>query len=143
MFPKLKTVKGGGEITVEDVQFMGFKVFNAVANKTSTDALHDAKLKNVKVKTSIENNVLTIERTKFKVAGFRPRIEGQVTLDGYMNIGMRLGLPPLGIIGIPIKIMGPAETFEVEVGKYQREELAETDEDYQEYQKQLAEENSN
>lgn len=140
MFPRLKTVKGGGDIMVEDVQFMGFKVFNTVAAKTSTDALHDAKLKNVKVKTKIDNNVLTIERTKFKVAGFRPRIEGQVTLDGYMNIGMRLGLPPFGIIGIPIKITGPADTFEVEVGKYEREELFETDEEYSEFQKTIEEE---
>lgn len=140
MYPKLKTVKGAGELMVEDIQFMGFKVFNAVAAKTSTDALHDTKMKNVKIKTSIENNVMTIERTKFKVAGFRPRIEGQVTLDGYMNIGMRLGLPPLGILGIPITITGPADKFEVEVGKYEKEELNETDEDYAEYQKLLEEE---
>ena len=140
MFPKLKTIKGGGELMVEDIQFMGFKVFNAVADRTATNAMHDAKLKNVKVKTTIANNVMTIERTKFKVAGFRPRIEGQVTLDGYMNIGMRLGLPPLGIIGIPIKITGPADTFEVEVGKYEKEDLNEHDEDYAEYQKLLEEE---
>ena len=143
MFPRLKTVKGGGLLTVEDIQFMGFKIFNTVADRTSTNALHDANLKNVKIKTTIENNVMTISRTKFKVAGFRPRIEGQVTLDGYMNVGMRLGLPPLGIIGIPIKITGPADTFEVEVGKYEKEDLDETDEDYAEYQKSLIENNSN
>lgn len=140
MFPRLKTVKGKGELIIEDVQFMGFKVFNSVAERTSTNALHDAKLKQVKVKTSIENNVMTIERTKFKVAGFRPRIEGQVTLDGYMNIGMRLGLPPFGIIGIPIKITGPADQFDVEVGRYEKEQLNETDEEYAEYQKLLEEE---
>lgn len=140
MFPKLKTVKGGGTLLVENIQFMGFKVFNAVADKTSTDALRDTKMKNVKIKTSIDNNVMTIERTKFKVAGFRPRIEGQVTLDGYMNIGMRLGLPPLGILGIPITITGPADKFEVEVGKYEKEDLDERDEDYTEYQKLLEEE---
>ena len=140
MFPKMKTIKGEGNFTLEDIKFLGFKVFNSVAEKTSTDALHDANLKKVTFKTKIENNVITINRTKFKIAGFRPRIEGQVTLDGYMNLGMRLGLPPFGIIGIPIKITGPADTFEVEVGKYHKEDLNESDDEFSEYQKSLEEE---
>ena len=140
-FPKMKTIKGGGTLTLEDIQFHGFKMFNSVAEKTSTEALHDAKLNKVNIKTTIENNVMTIERTKFKIAGFRPRIEGQVTLDGYMNIGMRLGLPPFGIFGIPIKITGPSETFEIEVGQYQKEDLDEADEEFAEYQKSVELEN--
>ncbi|WP_426278990.1 AsmA family protein [Chryseobacterium sp. S-02] len=139
-FPKLKTIKGEGVLTLEDIQFHGFKVFNSVAEKTSTDALHDAKVSKVNIKTSIKDNVITIERTKFKIAGFRPRIEGQVSLDGYINVGMRLGLPPFGIIGIPIKITGPSDTFKVETGKYQKEDLNETDDDYKDYQKSLEEE---
>lgn len=140
MFPKMKTIKGGGVLTLEDIKFKGFKLFNSVAEKTNTDALHDANVKKIDVKTSIENNVIKIERTKFKIAGFRPRIEGQVTLDGYMNIGMRLGLPPFGIIGIPIKVTGPSDTFEVEVGKYQKEDLDEKDDEFTDYQKSLEEE---
>lgn len=139
-FPKLKTIKGDGILTLEDIQFYGFKVFNSVAEKTSTDALHDAKVSKVGIKTTIKDNVITIERTKFKVAGFRPRIEGQVSLDGYINVGMRLGLPPFGIIGIPIKITGPSDTFKVETGKYQKEDLNETDDDFKDYQKFLEEE---
>ncbi|MEG1386950.1 MAG: AsmA-like C-terminal region-containing protein [Algoriella sp.] len=140
MFPKMKTIKGGGVLTLEDIKFKGFKLFNSVAEKTNTDALHDANVKKIDVKTSIENNVMKIERTKFKIAGFRPRVEGQVTLDGYMNVGMRLGLPPFGIIGIPIKVTGPSDTFEVEVGKYQKEDLDEKDDDFTDYQKSLEEE---
>ena len=140
MFPKMKTIKGGGVLTLEDIKFKGFKLFNSVAEKTNTDALHDANVKKIDVKTSIENNVMKIERTKFKIAGFRPRVEGQVTLDGYMNIGMRLGLPPFGIIGIPIKVTGPSDTFEVEVGKYQKEDLDEKDDEFTDYQKSLEEE---
>ena len=139
-FPKLKTIKGDGIFTLEDIQFYGFNVFNSVAEKTSTDALHDAKVSKVDIKTNIKDNVITIERTKFKIAGFRPRIEGQVSLDGYINVGMRLGLPPFGIIGIPIKITGPSDTFKVETGKYQKEDLNETDDDFKDYQKSLEEE---
>lgn len=139
-FPKMKTLKGEGILTLEDIQFHGFKMFNSVAEKTKTDALHDAKVNKVDIKTKIENNVMTISRTKFKMAGFRPRIEGQVTLDGYMNIGMRLGLPPFGILGIPIKITGPSDKFEVEVGKYNKEDLDENDDEYTDFKEAEEEE---
>lgn len=129
MFPKLKTIKGGGTFVLEDIKFKGFKVFNSVSEKTSVDALYNAKFNQVEVKSEIADNVITIDRTKFKVSGFRLRVEGQVTLDGYMNLGMRLGLPPLGIIGIPIKVTGPSDTFKVEVGKYKEEDLDESDEE--------------
>lgn len=139
-FPKMKTLKGGGILTLEAIQFHGFKMFNSVAEKTSTDALHDAKVSKVNLKTKIENNVISIEKTKFKMAGFRPKIEGQVTLDGHLNIGMRLGFPPFGVFGVPIKITGPSDTFEIEVGQYQKEDLNESDDEYNDYQKAIEEE---
>ncbi|HUH26407.1 MAG TPA: hypothetical protein VLY87_07255, partial [Flavobacterium sp.] len=71
------------------------------------------------------------------IAGFRPRIEGQVTLDGKMNLGMRLGLPPFGIIGIPITVKGDSDDFKLEIGKYKEEDLNEDDEDYDAYKKSL------
>ena len=137
MFPNMKSIKGSGDLILENIQFNGFKLFNQVAKETKTDALHDANVKNVTVKTSIANNVMTIERTKFKIAGFRPRVEGQVTLDGTMNIGMRLGLPPFGIIGIPISITGNSDDFKIKLSKYKEENLEEDDEDYEEYKKTI------
>lgn len=137
MYPNMKSIKGAGDLILENIQFKGFKLFNAVAKETKTDALHDANVKNVVVKTRIENNVMTIDRTKFKILGFRPRVEGQVTLDGKMNIGMRLGLPPFGIIGIPITVKGDSDAFDIKVGKYKEEALEETDEDYEAYKKSI------
>lgn len=140
MFPEMKSIKGAGDLVLENIQFKGFKLFNAVARETKTDALHDAGVKNVTVKTSIADNVMTIERTKFKMAGFRPRVEGEVTLDGKLNIGMRLGLPPFGIIGIPITVKGTSDAFDISLGKYKEEALNEDDEDYEAYRKKLEEE---
>lgn len=137
MMPKLKTIKGQGVLTLEDIQFKGFKLFNAVSEKTSFESLHDAKASKVEVKTSIENNVMTIEPTKFKIAGFRPRIQGQVTLDGRMNLGFRLGLPPFGIIGIPMIITGNSDDFKIKLGKQKEEPLEESDEEYENYKKSL------
>lgn len=137
MMPKLKTIQGQGVLTLEDIQFKGFKLFNAVSEKTSFESLHDAKASKVDVKTSIKNNVMTIEPTKFKIAGFRPRIQGKVTLDGRMNLGFRLGLPPFGIIGIPMTITGDADDFKIKLGKQEEEALEETDEEYENYKKTL------
>jgi len=142
MFPEMKSVKGAGDLILENIQFKGFKLFNAVARETKTDALTDASVKNVTVKTSIADNVMNIERTKFRIAGFRPRVEGQVTLDGKLNIGMRLGLPPFGIIGIPITVKGTSEAFDIKMGKYKEEALNEGDEDYDAYKKTLEVENT-
>jgi len=137
MMPKLKTITGNGVLTLNDIQFKGFKLFNAVSEKTSFGALNDAKASKVDIRTSIANNVMTIEPTKFKIAGFRPRIQGKVTLDGRMNLGFRLGLPPFGIIGIPMTITGNSDDFKIKIGKQKEEDLEETDPDYQDYKKSL------
>ncbi len=137
MFPKLKTVVGNGVLTLEDIQFKGFKLFNAVSEKTSFESLHDAKASRVEVKTSIKNNVMTIEPTKFRISGFRPRIQGQVTLDGRMNLGFRLGLPPFGVIGIPMTITGNSDNMKIKLGKQEEVPLEETDEEYEDYRKTL------
>jgi AsmA protein len=63
-----------------------------------------------------------------RIAGFRPRFEGQVSLDGKLNLQFRLGLPPLGIFGIPMTITGTQENPKVHLGKGKKEdELKETD----------------
>ena len=99
---------------------------NVVSKKTGKEKLQNPDLSKVDIKTKIKNNIITIERFKFKVAGFRPRIEGTTSFDGNLNIKMRLGLPPLGIIGIPLKITGTQENPKVRLGK-QTEDLQETE----------------
>ncbi len=79
----------------------------------------------VDIKSSIKNNIITLERFKFKFAGFRPRIEGTTSLDGRLNLKMRLGLPPLGILGIPLTITGNKDNPKIKVGR-QSEDLEET-----------------
>ena len=88
----------------------GFKLFNAVSKKTKHQSITDPDLTKVDIKTKIANNIITIERTKMRVAGFRPRLEGQVSFDGKMNLKFRLGLPPFGIFGIPMVITGTQKT---------------------------------
>ena len=115
MAPIYPSVKGKGFIRLEDVNVKGLKILGTVSRATGKDSLNNPNLKAVLINTSIKNNIVTIERTKMRVFGFRPRFEGQTTLDGRLNIKMRLGLPPLGIIGIPITITGTYDNPNVQI----------------------------
>jgi len=128
MAPIYPSLTGGGTLSVNKVKMKGFKMFGTVSKKTGKDAIANPDLSKVDIKTTIKNNIITIERFKFKVAGFRPRIEGTTSFDGKLNIKMRLGLPPLGIIGIPLKITGTQDDPKVQLGK-QTEDLEETEYD--------------
>ncbi|MBF6641834.1 AsmA family protein [Flavobacterium sp. J49] len=126
MAPIYPSLTGKGTLSVKKVKMKGFKMFGAVSKKTGKDAIKNPDVSQVDIKTTIKNNIINIERFKFKVAGFRPRIEGQTSFDGKLNIKMRLGLPPFGIIGIPIKVTGTQDEPKVRLGK-QTEDLQETE----------------
>lgn len=128
MQPIYPSLSGGGMLSVKDVKMKGFKMFNAVSKKTGKDGIKNPDLSKVDIKTTIKNNIITIERFKFKVSGFRPRIEGTTSFDGRLNIKMRLGLPPLGIIGIPLTVTGSQDNPKVKLGR-KTEDLEETEYD--------------
>jgi AsmA protein len=101
-----------------------------VAKKTGKDSVANPNLKAVNLNTTIANNVMTLERTKMRIMGFRPRMEGQATLDGKLNLRFRLGLPPFGVIGIPMTVTGTMENPNVQMRKGKEEdELEETEEE--------------
>lgn len=126
MMPIYPSIKGGGTLSVKNVKMKGFKMFSAVSKKTGKDGIKNPDVSNVAIKSTIKNNIITIERFKFKVAGFRPRIEGTTSFDGRLNIKMRLGLPPLGIIGIPLSVTGTKDNPKVKLGR-KTKDLEETE----------------
>jgi AsmA protein len=115
MQPVYPSLKGGGVLSVKHVKLSGWKLMNAVGNATGKDSINDPELKTVKVKTTIANNIIKLERTKMRIAGFRPRFEGQVSFDGRLNLSGRLGLPPFGIFGIPFSVTGTQEAPKVKL----------------------------
>ncbi len=126
MDPIFPSLKGEGVLTIDQVKMKGFKLLNAVAKATGKeDVAQDADVSKVKIKTSIANNIIKIDRTKVKMAGFRFRFEGQTSFDNQLNLNFRLGLPPLGIIGIPMNITGTSDKPKIKLGK-SKEGLAET-----------------
>ncbi|KAF2512583.1 AsmA-like C-terminal region-containing protein [Flavobacterium foetidum] len=116
MNPVYPSLVGGGVLSVKDVKIRGLKMFNAVSKQTGSESMKNPDVSKVDIKTTVRNNIMTIERFKFKFAGFRPRIEGTTSLDGKLNLKMRLGLPPFGIFGIPITVTGTGENPKVKVG---------------------------
>jgi len=125
MQPVYPSLIGGGTLSVKDVKVRGLKMFNAVSKQTSSEAIKNPDVSKVDIKTTIKNNIMTIERFKFKFAGFRPRIEGTTSLDGRLNLKMRLGLPPLGIFGIPLTVTGTQDNPKIKLGR-KTEDLEET-----------------
>jgi len=126
MEPIYPSLVGNGIVSVKNIKLHGMKMFSSVANKTNYDGMKNPELSKVEIKSSIKNNIITLERFKFKFAGFRPRIEGTTSLDGRLNLKMRLGLPPLGIIGIPMTITGNKDNPKVKIGR-KSEDLQETE----------------
>ncbi|MFD2939150.1 AsmA family protein [Flavobacterium notoginsengisoli] len=116
-----KSIAGEGTLTLEDIKFKNFKILNHVAKKASAADLEKASFNKIAIHSTIRDNVMTITPTTMKMAGFRGKLEGQVTMDGKLNVGFRLGLPPLGLINIPMKITGTAEDFEISTGKYKED----------------------
>ncbi len=109
MLPVYPSLTGGGVLSLKKISLSGFKLMNAVSKETKRDSLSNPNLSDINIKTTIAKNMINIERFRMKIAGFRPRFEGQVSFDGRLNLSGRLGLPPFGLLGIPLSITGTQE----------------------------------
>ncbi|MBX2924725.1 MAG: AsmA family protein [Chitinophagaceae bacterium] len=115
MSPVYPSLKGGGVLSLKNVKLKGFKLMNAVSRSAEKPELKDGDVQGIQLKTNVANNILNIEKVRMRIAGFRPRLEGQVSLDGQLNLKGRLGLPPLGIIGIPFNVSGTSDNPQVKL----------------------------
>ncbi len=141
LYPVFPTLQGEGVLSIKDAKAYGFKMFNAISKKTNKESINNPDLSKhtINLKTKIAKNIITIERIKLRVAGFRPRFEGQISFDGRLNLKARLGLPPFGIFGIPLSITGTQEKPIVKLKRGKKaDELEETDAD-EEDKKEAAE----
>jgi AsmA protein len=127
MQPIYPSLEGSGVLSVKQVKMKGFKLFSAIGNKTGKDSIANPDVSKVDIKSKIKNNIITINRFKIKILGFRLRLQGQTSFDGLLKLKMRLGLPPLGIIGIPMNVTGTQENPKIKLGKGNQEELSETE----------------
>ena len=127
MQPVYPSLAGGGVLSVKKIKLHGFRLFGSVGEKTDHKGIDSGDVSKVNIETTIANNIITIKRTKMRMAGFRLRFEGQVGFDNALNLDFRLGLPPLGIFGIPMHITGTEDKPQIHLGSAKKEdELKET-----------------
>ncbi|MWB92877.1 AsmA family protein [Flavobacterium sp. GA093] len=106
MSPIYASFEGNGILNLRDVKIKGLKLFDGISSKTGQNSLNNPDMKGIEIKSSIDNNLIHIQPFTFNVATFKPTIKGTSSFDGLLDLRMRLGLPPFGIIGIPIVITG-------------------------------------
>ena len=127
MRPVYPSLKGGGVLVISKVKVKGLKLFGEVSKETNKD-INDPDLSKVELKTTIANNLITIERTRMKISVFKLRIEGQASFDGRLNLHCRVGLPPFGVIGIPVSVTGTQDNPKVKARRGNKnDELEETE----------------
>ena len=115
MAPIYESLAGGGTINLRDVKVTGLKLFSTVSSKTGQDGINNPAMKGINVKTSIDNNLIHIDDFTFSVASFRPTIKGTTSFNGLLDLRIRLGLPPGGLIGIPIVVTGTHDDPKIKV----------------------------
>jgi AsmA protein len=127
MHPVYPSLKGGGVVSIRKVKVKGLKLFGEVSKETNKD-INDPDLSKVDIKTTIANNLITIERTRMKISVFKLRLEGQASFDGRLNLHCRVGLPPFGVIGIPVSVTGTQDKPVVKARRGKKgDELEETE----------------
>lgn len=115
MGPIYESLEGNGTINLRDVKVKGLKLFEGVSSQTGQKGLDDPKMEGIEIKSNIDNNLIHIEPFTFSVASFKPTIKGTTSFDGLLDLRMRLGLPPGGIIGFPIVITGTHEDPKIKI----------------------------
>ena len=128
MFPVLPSLEGGGVVSLKKIKVYGLKLFNDISKGTQKEGISNPDMSKVDIKSTIKNNTVTLEQFKFKVKGIRVKIAGTTTFDNKLNMKIRLGMGPLGIIGIPMMITGTTDNPKIKYGKgKETDELKESD----------------
>ena len=117
MYPVLPSLEGGGTVSLKKIKVSGLKLFNDIGKNIEKEGIKNPDLTKVDIKSTVKNNIITLEQFKFKVKGIRLKISGTTSLDSKLNLRIRVGLGPFGIIGIPMKITGTMEDLKFKYGK--------------------------
>lgn len=126
MQPVYPSLEGKGVVSISKVKINGLKLFGQLSDKTDFESINNPDLSKVDIKSSIKNNIITVEETKMRIALFRLRIKGETSFDGQLNLKIRVGLPPVGLIGIPVVITGTSDNPKVKIFSKTGQEIEET-----------------
>jgi AsmA protein len=109
MNPIYPSLEGGGVINLRDVAVKNIKMLSVIGDNLGADAFNNPDMKGVNIETHIKDNLIHIDKFTFKVFILRPSISGTASINGLLDILVRVGLPPAGLIGIPVAVTGTSE----------------------------------
>ena len=109
MAPIYPSLEGGGVINLRDVQVKSLKMLSVIGDNVGADAFNNPDMKGVNIVTNIKNNLIHIDEFKFKVSVLRPSISGTASLNGLLDILVKVGLPPAGWISVPVVVTGTSD----------------------------------
>ncbi|KPH14013.1 AsmA-like C-terminal region-containing protein [Chryseobacterium sp. ERMR1:04] len=115
MSPIYASLEGGGMVNLRDVEVKNLKMLSAVGDNIGAKAFDNPDMKGVDIETHIKNNLIHIEKFTFKVSVLRPTISGTASLNGLLDIQVRVGLPPGGWIGFPVVVTGTQDNPKIKV----------------------------
>jgi len=125
MNPVYPSLEGDGVLSLSKIKVMGLKLFTDMSKNLEKEKIKSPDLAKVELKTTIKNNVITLEKTKMKISGFRLRIAGESNFNGSINMKARLGMPPLGIVGVNMRVLGTMDNPKFKYGKGSGDESVE------------------
>lgn len=115
MKPIYPSLEGGGVVNLRDVEVKNLKMLSAVGDNIGAKAFNDPDMKGVNIETHIKNNLIHVDKFTFKVSILRPTISGTTSFNGLLDLRIRVGILPGGIIGFPIVVTGTHEKPQVKI----------------------------
>ncbi|MCX8534082.1 AsmA-like C-terminal region-containing protein [Chryseobacterium luquanense] len=115
MTPIYPSLEGGGVVNLRDVEVKNLKMLSAVGNDIGAKAFNNPDMKGVNIETYIKNNLIHVDKFTFKVSILRPTISGTTSFNGLLDLRIRVGILPGGLIGFPVVVTGTHEKPKIKI----------------------------
>ena len=115
MMPIYPSLEGGGVVNLRDVEVRNLKMLSAVGDNIGAKAFDNPDMKGVNIETHIKNNLIHVDKFTFKVSILRPTISGTTSFNGLLDLRIRVGILPGGIIGFPVVVTGTHEKPKIKI----------------------------
>jgi AsmA protein len=115
MKPIYPSLEGGGIVNLRDVEVKNLKMLSAVGDNIGAKAFDNPDMKGVNIETHIKNNLIHVDKFTFKVSILRPTVSGTTSFNGLLDLRIRVGILPGGLIGFPIVVTGTHEKPKIKI----------------------------
>lgn len=115
MMPIYPSLEGGGVVNLRDVEVKNLKMLSEVGDNIGAKAFDNPDMKGVNIETQIKNNLIHVDKFTFKVSILRPTISGTTSFNGLLDLRIRVGILPGGIIGFPVVVTGTHEKPKIKI----------------------------